>query len=67
MTIGEMVKNFDRNMNDKLDFHEFKKMVFSVDAFVREEELRLMFRELDKDGSGQVEVAELQRFCEGSK
>lgn len=41
-------------------------MVFSIDKFVREDELRLMFKEVDKDGSGHVTVSELQKFYEST-
>ena len=56
MAISQIVRTFDRNKNDKLDFEEFKKMVYSVDKFVREDELRLMFNEVDKDHSGHISV-----------
>lgn len=61
-----MVRNFDKNKNQKLDFNEFKKLVYSIDKFVREKELRMMFDEVDKDKSGHISVKELQWFFEGS-
>eukprot|EP00380_Ascogregarina_taiwanensis_P030777 284814777_3 len=60
ITTSQIVKNFDKNKNDKLDFTEFKKMVFSIGNFVRK--LKMMFDKVDKDHSGQISIGELKFF-----
>ena len=63
MTSAQMVRTFDANNNNKIDFDEFKKIVYSVDGFLREEELKAMFNEVDADHSGTISVQEFKRFC----
>lgn len=50
--MSQLVKKFDKNKNNKLDFGEFKRLVYSINQFVREKELRLMFDQIDIDQSG---------------
>ena len=57
----KLAKNLDADGNGILDFEAFKHCLVNIGTVVTENEARAVFEGLDSDGSGTIELKEIQQ------
>jgi calcium-dependent protein kinase len=60
--VDKLLKRLDKNQNGEVDYSEFLLSALPCERLLTRANLRLAFRALDKDGSGQLSLAELKAF-----
>jgi len=58
----KVLKRLDKNQNGELDYSEFLLSALPCEQLLTKANLRLTFRALDRDGSGQLSLGELKAF-----
>lgn len=57
-----MITFFDKNNDKMIGFSEFKEMVNSLFKFVSDNDLKMMFDDIDRDHSGKISGDEIKDF-----
>lgn len=58
----KLLKRLDKNQNGELEYSEFLLSALPCEQLLTRTNLRLTFRALDRDGSGQLSLGELKAF-----
>ena len=58
MIIQDLFDMYDENANRQLDQKELKKVLNGLGCFVSDNELKALMKEIDKDGSGNIDIQE---------
>lgn len=64
MKIGEAFRFFDRDFNNSISFGEFRFVCEQLEMWLSNDELKLLYGYLDKDGDGTIGYHE---FCKMSE
>ena len=57
-----MIRFFDKNGDKMIGFGEFKNMVSSLWKYVSDDDLKVMFDDIDSDHSGKITGEEIKEF-----